>query len=112
MADSPSRANMRRALRKEPKSSTKLKVYRNTVGLGANIGVRALDLSETGARMVLKEALPVGHDFAIEIEGPSGKPFKATAQIRWIVKAEDGTYITGATFDKSVGYAHLSSLAR
>src|SRR4051794_13375694 len=112
MADATTRTNLRRARRQQAKTNTKLKAFRNALGLGPNIGVRALDVSEMGARLLLKEALPVGHEFAIEIEGPSGKPFKAVALLRWIVKAEDGTFVTGTSFDKSVAYAHLSALAR
>ena len=85
---------------------------RSALQLRKEFGLRALDVSETGVRLVLKEALPVGHAFEVEIEGPAMKPFKAVAEVRRIVKAEDGTFLVGASFDKSVGHAHLSALVR
>ncbi|MBY0232505.1 MAG: PilZ domain-containing protein [Gemmataceae bacterium] len=106
------RSNTRRSRRQAAKGSTRVRAYRNALGLGPNIGVRALDVSETGVRLVLKEALPVGQEFEVEIEGPAMKPFKAAATVRWTVKAEDGTFLVGASFDRSVGYAHLSALVR
>ena len=112
MNEQASRKNTRRSRRQTAKSGTKLRAYRNPLGLGPNIGLRTLDISETGLRLILKEELPVGHSFEVEIEGPSMKPFKAVAILHWILKAEDGTFIAGASFDKALAYSHLTAMVR
>ncbi len=106
------RANTRRSRRLPSKGSTKVKAYKNALGLGPNIAVRALDVSESGVRLVLKEELPAGHEFEVNLEGPALQPFKCTARVMWVVKAEDGTFLVGASFQKYVGYAQLTDFVR
>mgnify|MGYP001016168403 CR=1 FL=1 len=43
---SVTRSNTRRARRQQPKGSTRVRAYRNPLGLGANIAIALLDLSE------------------------------------------------------------------
>jgi hypothetical protein len=90
----------------------KLRAFRSALGLGANIGVSVLDISETGARLVLKEALPVGHTFEITLEPASCKPLKTPATVVWCVPAADGTFCVGARFQKNISYSDLTLLSR
>ncbi|MGL4553924.1 MAG: PilZ domain-containing protein [Gemmataceae bacterium] len=101
-----------RARRRVAKRSTKVRAYRNGLGLGPNIGLRVLDLSETGVRLVLKEELPVGREFELTFEGPAGTPVRLLGRVVWVVKAEDGTYCAGASFEKSIGWGELLSLSQ
>jgi hypothetical protein len=119
MADSPSnqasippRKNQRRARRQAPRNSTKARVTRTTMGLGANIAVSVLDVSETGIRLVLKENLPTGHEFEVTLESQSSRPVKVAARVIWSLALGDGNFCVGATFNKSLSYTDLSSLAR
>lgn len=108
----PARKNLRRARRMASKGGTKVKAYRNWLGLGPNIAIRALDISETGVRLVVKEELPDNHEFEVTLEGPALQPFKCLANVVWCVKAEDGTFLVGASFQKSVPFTLLSAMAR
>jgi hypothetical protein len=109
---SPSRQNLRRVRRLPSKGSTKVKAYRNALGLGPNIAVRPLDISEHGVRLVLKEELPTNHEFEIVLEGSTLQPFKCLANVVWCIKAEDGTHLVGASLQKHVPYVLLSAMAR
>jgi hypothetical protein len=96
----------------QSKGSTKVKAFRSALGLGPNIAIRALDISETGVRLVLKEELPERHEFEVILEGPSLQPFKCHANVAWCIKAEDGSFLVGAGFQKPVPYVLLSAMAR
>jgi hypothetical protein len=103
---------MRRSRRLPSKGSTRVKVFRNTLGLGPNIAVLALDISETGARLAVQEDLPPGHELEVYLEGPALQPFRCAARVTWSSKSEDGLFIIGVELHKPIPYPHLSALAR
>jgi hypothetical protein len=109
----PIRPNQRRSRRQPPKGSTKARVTRNALGLGPNIAVTVLDLSETGVRLLLKEELADGQEFEVTLEGAAvGRPVKAVAQVVWCVATADGQFCIGASFPKPITYASLQALSR
>jgi hypothetical protein len=108
----PSRPNQRRSRRQSAKSSTKVRAYKNTLGLGKNIAVTVLDVSEAGVRLVLKEDLPIGHDFEVNLESVCYRPVKITAQVVWCMALADGNFVVGARFHKSITWTDLAALAR
>ena len=108
----PSRPNLRRARRQIAKGSTKARAFRNWLGLGPNIGVRVLDISETGVRLVVSEEMALGREFELELEGPGSRPLKMLANVVWCIKTENGGYCIGACFQKVLPYATLGALTR
>lgn len=108
----PSKPNKRRSRRQTAKGSTRARAYRNGWGLGPNIAISVLDISETGVRLLMKEELPVGHEFEVNLEGPGSHPVKMLANVAWCIRAEDGNYCLGASFQKSMPYAALMALGR
>src|SRR5689334_14499338 len=109
----PTRTNQRRSRRKPPKGSTRVRAYRNALGLGPNIGVGVLDVSETGVRLVLKEALPVHQEFEIHLETVAGsKSVKVLAKVVWTVEMADGNHCVGAQLAKQLNYADFQGFAR
>lgn len=110
-ASTCSRANQRASRRQPPKKSTKAKAYRNHLGLGPNIGVQLLDISENGIRVILKEELPLGREFELNFETP-GKAVKVHAKVVWSVPSADGQFVVGAKLSKSLSYSDLHLLAR
>jgi hypothetical protein len=107
-----SRPNKRRTRRQSPKGNVRVRACKNALGLGANIGVAILDISETGVRLLLKENLPAGHAFEVTLEPISCKPVKVLAEVVWSIAAADGTFCVGASFQKSISYSDLTLLAR
>jgi hypothetical protein len=100
-----------RAPRRPPKRSTTVRAYRNGMGFGPNIGLGVLDISETGVRLTLKEDLPVGREFELTLEGPGLKPIKVNGRVVWAVKAADGSFCVGASFEKSIPWSDLLRLS-
>ncbi|MFO0876989.1 MAG: PilZ domain-containing protein [Gemmataceae bacterium] len=110
-SDPPTKRNQRASRRTSPKNSTKARAFRNHLGLGPNIGIKLLDISENGLRVILKEDLPVGREFEIMLETPC-KSVKVHGQVVWTVPTADGKFVIGAKFTKSLAYADLHHLAR
>jgi hypothetical protein len=107
-----SRRNLRRCRRQAPKGSTRVKAYRNGLGLGRPISDGVLDISEVGARLLLTVELPVGAEFLIEFESAASRLVKMLANVMWIVAAADGRFVVGVRFQKALPYVDLHALAR
>jgi hypothetical protein len=105
------RPNLRRSRRQPPKQSTKLRAYRNAFGLGPNIAVSILDVSETGVRLVTKEPLAKRAEFELILEAPGMRPIKLIAQVIWSLALADGNLCVGAEFAKRITYAELTALS-
>ena len=103
--------NKRRSRRTASKTSTRLRVYRTAMGLGPNIASTLLDLSETGLRVVLKEAPTVGQEVEVNLESPTGRTSKSAATVVWIIPATDGTFVVGLRLQKTLTYTDLQALS-
>src|SRR4051794_1891177 len=95
----PARRNQRRTRRQPAKGSTKATAYRNALGLGRNIAVGVLDVSESGARLILTEQLAEGTEFELFLESTGVvKQVRMVTTVVWSVEAADGRFITGTQF--------------
>jgi PilZ domain len=109
----PKKPNKRLSRRNPVKTSTRLRVYRNAMGLGPNIASSLLDLSETGLRAILKEAVTVGQQVEVNLESAaSGRTLKAMAGVIWVVPGADGTFVAGLRLQKAISYGDLLALAK
>jgi hypothetical protein len=105
-------ANRRSSTRRKPKASTKVQCIANPMGLGPNVAVSVLDVSETGIRLVLKSALAVGQEIEIGLEGAADrKPTKVGARVIWCAALADGNFCTGARFHKPLPYGVVQAVA-
>src|SRR5436853_7296772 len=83
----------RRNRRQAPKGSTTAYATRNALGLGPNISVCVLDLSEAGIRLLLKEHLPQGREFEVTLESAAANhPVKVLARVVWSIATADGRF--------------------
>lgn len=104
-------ANRRGSPRKKPKNSTKFGCVPNAHGLGQNVAVSILDVSETGVRMVLKAPARIGQEIEVALEAPGDRrTTKIVAQVVWCVETADGQYCVGAHFTKPISYGSLQAL--
>ena len=109
----PKKPNKRLSRRSGAKSSTRLRVYRTALGLGPNIASSLLDLSETGVRVVLKEAAAVGQEVALHLESAAtGLTLKTTAVVMWVVPGTEPTVVVGLRLQKSICHGDLMALSR
>lgn len=108
----PKKPNKRRSSRNPAKGTTRLRVYRNAMGLGPNIASVLLDLSETGLRVVSKEAVAVGQEVEVNLEGASGRVAKTTAVVVWVVPGAGDTFVVGLRLQKSLDYGQFMALTK
>jgi hypothetical protein len=103
--------NKRLTRRRAPKHSTRAVCYTNALGLGKSIAQSVLDVSETGARLVLKAELKVGKQVLLELEGVSRRTVKVLAQLVWILPTSEKTFCAGFKFEKSIDWGALLMLS-
>ncbi|MBI1916030.1 MAG: PilZ domain-containing protein [Planctomycetes bacterium] len=103
------RANPRRA----PKSSTRVTCRRGTLGLGPNLALSLLDVSETGARLLVKEPLATGQEIELGLLAPGAlRESTLPALVVWTLETADGAHCAGVQFQKRLSYAALLALGR
>mgnify|MGYP001206771596 CR=1 FL=1 len=104
--------NHRRTRRRRPKGHSKVACYKGPFGLGPNLALSMLDVSEAGIRLLVKSRLEVGQAIEVQLQGLGHtRPVKILAEVVWAVAAADGGYCIGARFDRSLGYPDLQALA-
>jgi hypothetical protein len=84
---------------------------RGTFGLGSDLTIAILDLSETGIRLLVRDSLREREPIELSLTGPGqGRSLKLLASVIWCVPAADGTYCVGARFEKALRYMELQIL--
>lgn len=105
------RPNKRLARRRSAKKSLGVTCLKGTLGLGKNLALSILDVSETGVRLVVDCPLHPLQEIEVILSVPlQAKPIKALADVTWCVPAADGNYCIGASFRRRLNYADLSVL--
>jgi hypothetical protein len=70
-----------------------------------------LDVSETGARLLIQDSLAPGQEVEITFESIAlHRPVKRTGTVVWCVAAQDGTYGVGVRFEKFLGFSDWQAL--
>ena len=104
-------ANRRLSKRRGVKRSSKISCRKGILGLGRDLAVRLLDLSETGVRLVIKEILRKGEEVEIGLLPIGGsREVIRKGQVAWAVATAEGECCIGVAFEKRLDYALLSSL--
>jgi hypothetical protein len=99
------------ALRRPAKGNVKIWCYKGTLDLGQNIGVRLLDVSETGVRLLVITALVKDQAVLVILEGQGHmRPTKTPGVVVWCVPSEDGTFAIGVRLDKYLKYRDFNNL--
>jgi hypothetical protein len=106
-----SAANRRSAQRRTPRANVSLELRRGNMGLGNNLAVLFLDLSEGGVRIVVNEEFEC-HD-VVEVQMTAygmKKPLKVTGEVRWAMQLDNGMYCLGVQFSKRLSYRDVTPL--
>ncbi|QVL33179.1 PilZ domain-containing protein [Telmatocola sphagniphila] len=105
--------NHRLARRRSAKPGLRVKCLKGTMGIGKNLAVGILDISETGVRLVISADLEKNQDIELEFMMPQqSKAMKVIASVSWCVALLDGTYCIGAAFKHSLSYSDFSVIAQ
>jgi hypothetical protein len=103
--------NRRLTRRRSPKGGTRVVCRKGTFGLGSDLSVSVLDLSESGIRLIVREPLREKEMIELNLMGPGqGRSFRSFASVMWCVPTADGSYCVGARFDTSLRYKDLQFL--
>ena len=113
MTEPTSAGHNRRLSRRRPaKGRVKVACRRGALDIGSNLALSLLDVSETGARLMVKQALEPGREVSIGLEGQSSiRPIPRVAVVAWCVAAADGAFCTGVIFQKRLAYRDLLELS-
>jgi hypothetical protein len=106
-------ANRRRSRRWLASGHVKTECRKGAHGLGRNLAVTTLDLSETGARLLVRAAMAPGEDVEVLLAGVGvARALKRVGKVVWALLLSDGSHAIGVVFDKRLSYAELQRLAR
>jgi hypothetical protein len=99
----------RRLRRKVGKRGTSLTCRKGALGLGKDIAVGLLDITEEGARLLVKEELQAGAEVEITFNGVGvNKRVVALATVVWCM-AETGHFAIGVKFRDRMPYVDSST---
>jgi c-di-GMP-binding flagellar brake protein YcgR len=105
--------NRRSSMRRVPRSTVKVECRQGPCGLGKNLVVRLLDLSEGGMRLVLTTALAAKSEVEVLIFGAAqGRPLKRVANVCWCEALEDGNVCVGLEFQKRLQFSEVAQNVR
>ena len=108
---SPRRQNRRASYRRLVRRGVRVTCQRGDLGLGPDLALALLDLSENGARLAVKEPLQPGEEVELNLEGIwHRQPLRRLANVSWCAPKGDGRLEIGVRFQKGLPYAELSQL--
>jgi hypothetical protein len=110
MSDEPKsqRANRRSSVRLPFCAIVKVECRKGSMGLGPNIAVYTVNLSENGLRLVLKVDLPRGQEVEVIMQGQD-KPIKRMANVMWSQALPNGTFDVGLDFQSNLSFSEYQS---
>lgn len=98
--------------RRPARSGARVQFRRGALGLGPDLAVGLLDVSEDGARVRLKGAVDPGSEAEVLLARPGGgKPIKGMCEVRWCRPDGDG-FLAGLRLRRRLSHADLLDLAR
>jgi hypothetical protein len=112
MSDPAPLRNRRLSPRKPPRGKIKVRCYRGSIDLGANLAIAVVEVSETGVRLTLQAALDAGQEVTILLEGLTHlRPLRLPGNIVWCRAQEAGGFQAGVQFQKRIPWAELQYLS-
>jgi PilZ domain len=106
-------SNRRQGHRKNPRSNVIVECRRGSLGLGKNIAVSFLDISEGGVRLTVKEMLAAEQEVEVTLLGCQvGKPIKRLGKVCWAVPIESDGCCIGVEFEKRLPYVEVMRIAK
>lgn len=103
----------RNSPRRQPRASVRAYLRLGGLDLGPDLALRLLDLSEGGAGLLVKEAVEVGKEVSVGVEGQTHpRPVVRVANVVWCKAAPDGGYAVGVAFQKGLPYRDFIDLTQ
>ena len=94
-----------------PKPGVRVVCRTGTLGVGPNLAISLVDISEMGLRLVVPSTMQKGQEVQIELEAPGrGRALKLMADVIWSMPNDEGTYWLGIEFRRQLTYGELQDL--
>jgi hypothetical protein len=104
-------AERRRALRRPVRSGTAAGCRAGTLGLGPDLALAVLEVSEDGARLTVTAALAAGEEVEVSLLPPGlSRPLVRFADVIWCAPAGGSSFWVGVRFREPLTYADLLHL--
>ena len=98
-------SNRRRSQRGKARSSVKVQCRKGSHGLGADLALALLDISDSGVRLLITKPLDLMIEVEVLISGYGMKGLiRLLGNVRWQVKLETGQFCVGVEFQKRLAY--------
>lgn len=99
----------RRMKRRPIKKGTQIEARKGTLGLGRNIAVDKVDVSEEGIQLIVAKPFLPGDELEIKLTAPGlSKPTSRVASVVWCRPREDGSYLVGARMQQTLEYVDIA----
>jgi hypothetical protein len=104
----------RRLCRKRSaRQGAQLQFHRGLSGLGQNLGLELVDVSEDGLCAHIKESVPPGDEVEVAVGRPlGGKLHKRHARVRWCRPAWGAGFLVEVHFSRRLSLVELSEVAQ
>src|SRR5450631_4797613 len=91
--------------RRLPRSSVRAYLRLGGLDLGPDLALSLLDLSEGGTALAVKEAVEVGKEVSVGLEGQTQRrPIMRVANVVWCRPGANGVHSVGVCFQKPLSY--------
>jgi hypothetical protein len=108
-----SRSNRRRVRRLRPNGKVEVVCHPVAAASGPNLALCALDLSQSGVRLVLEQALPEGEEVQLVLTVPGFRnPVSCRGRVAWCLPLALGAVHVGVQFAQPLSYAELQGFTR
>ena len=113
MEQAPVKRQQRRlSMRRLPRRTSRVACRRGLLGLGPNVAMRLLDISECGARLLVKVQMEQQQEVELTLLPPGGaREVVRKGVVVWSVPTDDGAFCVGVCFDKRIDYSALCDLS-
>jgi hypothetical protein len=80
-------------------------------GFGPNVARTLLDVSESGARFLVRSELANGREVEVTLQGPADRhPLTVRGSVAWCVAAASGEFCVGIRFQHYLSYDEVCRL--
>lgn len=106
------RKNRRRSLRRTARRSGKAICYKGPHDMGPDLALSLVDVSETGALLMVKATLERDQEVTLILDSPCfRRPTKFSGTVAWCMPFKPGAYCLGVQFRTSLNYEDLNYLS-
>jgi hypothetical protein len=111
MSQQPPHTTERRGFARKRAKGARCRCRKGMMGLGPDLALALLDLSQTGALLLLKVPLELKQPVAVELFSTAyPKPVSVDARVARCTPTPEGTYLVGVRFERNLSYADVHRL--